>query len=212
MAWLISQNPHALPNWPHIRAKPKITSWEECAAYRDKHGFIPDGINAGGYEIEDRFWPVSGQFEGEIECIPPLLGANSFYLVPERWRDVIEEFEPGIHQFKHIPLTLKDGSLLEERFYAMNIRQALTDVADRERSTAPVKEFVNRPNRPYVFANTADRPTVKVYFRKEKVSGYHLWCPREILIYHVAMSNELFARIAQMGGMDLLDTLQIEEV
>lgn len=209
MAWLINQNTDSLRYLPKIIATPECPEYATNAAYREQHGFIPNGIHAGGNAIEDRFWPTSGRFKNELKVVPRLLGLCSFYLIPESWHDVIEEFEPGVHQFKHIPLTLKDGSPLEERFYAMNIRQALTDAADRDRSTAPTKVY---PDGRFVFLNTANRPQAHVYFRKSELQGFHLWCPREILIYDFAMSDELFDRISQLGGMETVRTLQIEEV
>jgi L-2-hydroxyglutarate oxidase LhgO len=141
-----------------------------------------------------------------------LLGLCSFFLIPEAWYEVIEEFETHVHQFKHIPLFLKDGSPLPERFYAMNIRQSLVDVADKERSTAPLETNMERLDRPYLFLKTADSPKAKVYFLRERVANHHLWVPREILVYYIAMSNELFERISQLGGMDTINTLQIEEI
>jgi hypothetical protein len=212
MAWLITQNSESMRYLPQFIPTPECPSWDVKAAYRDEHGFIPNGINSAGNFVEDRFWPESGRFRDEIDIVPRLMGMCGFFMIPESWYEIIEDYEPGIHQFKHIPLTLRDGSPLEERFYAMNIRQSLIDVADRDRSTAPLDTNMSRLSRPYLFMNTADRPNTKVYFFQERVAKFHLWVPMEILIYHIAMSNELFDRISQLGGMDTIDALQIEEV
>lgn len=209
MAWLIKNNSSSMRYLPQFIPTPECPSWDEIAAYRDVHGFIPDGIHSAGNFVEDRFWPDSGQFRDKVKLIPRLMGMCSFYMIPESWLQVIEEFEPGIHQFKHIPLTLKDGSPLEERFYAMNIRQSLANVSDMERSTAIVKAYQNGI---WSFINATDHDKYRVYFLKDKTAGFHLWQPSDVLGYYIAMSDELFSRISDLGGMETISMLRIEEV
>lgn len=209
MAWLLNQDSNSLRNLPKIVPTPACPDYKTLAAYRNEHDFYPSGIHSAGNFVEDRFWPVTGQFRDELKLVPRLLGLCGFYLIPETWREVIEEFEPGVHQFKHIPLFLKGGSPLEERFYAMNIRQALYDVADRERSTAPFKVYGDGVGK---FLNTSNSPKAKVYFFADRIRKNSLWCPVDILIYSIAMSNDLFERISDLGGMETIRKLEIEEV
>lgn len=209
MAWLLNQNSASLRYLPKIIATPACPDHKEATAYREKHGFSPNGIHSAGNPVEDRFWPTSGRFKNELQKVPRLLGLCSFFLIPESWYEVIEDFEPGVHNFKCIPLTLKDGSPLEERFYAVNIRQALRDVSDMKKSTAPYKVYGNGVGK---FLNASNGRNAKVYFIEDRVRGYHLWCPIDILICPIAMSNELFDRLSQLGGMETVRTLEIEEV
>lgn len=209
MAWLLKQSSTSLRYLPKITATPACPDYQTVTAYREQHGFHPTGIHSAGNFLEDRFWPVSGQFKNDLKLVPRLLGLCGFYLIPDSWRQVIEEFEPGVHQFKHIPLTLKDGSPLEERYYAMNIRQALRDVADRERSTAPYKVYGNGTG---AFVKTSNSYNAKVYFGYEKVKSVHLWQPLDVITYKIAMSNELYDQISSLGGMKTIQTLEIEEV
>lgn len=205
---------------PLLAVDPKCRSREEATEavrplmaeareYQKGHGFLPCGIHAGGHEIPARFWPQQGYFINKFDKLPRILGLANFFLIPEAWRDAIERFEPGVHQFKYVPLFRKDGSPLDEKFYALNVRQAYHDVADRRQSTAPIKDYTKRKN---VFLNTSNSHNAKVFFRKEALGDYHLWCPREILIYHIAMSNDLYSAIAEIGGMESVRTLEIEEV
>ncbi|MEC9067299.1 MAG: DUF1629 domain-containing protein [Pseudomonadota bacterium] len=209
MAWLLRTRKDEQRFQPKIIPTPECPSHEVKTAYREKHGYSPSGIFAAGNTIEDRFWPEAGRFQNDVDVIPPILGLCAFYLISDSWRQVIEEFEPGVHQFKHVPLTFKDGSPLEERCYAMNIRQVLYDVADRERSTAPYKVYGNGIGK---FLNTSNSYNARVYFFRESLEGYHLWIPRDVSIYNIAMSNELFDRISQLSDMKTIDTLEIEEV
>ena len=221
MKWLISirsdrprYQPIIAPN-PECRTledKTEAERWRHKAAreFRDTNGFLPLGIHAKGNKIaDDRFWPKEGYFLKDFDMLPPLLGLSSFYLVQESWREAIEEFEPGVHQFKHVPLFRKDGSQVEERYHAINICQALRDVSDMERSTAPAKTYGNGE---WKFVRTSDHPISKVYFFQGKVSGVHLWQPRDILEYKIAVSSELFDHLSQVADMKTIRTLWIEEV
>lgn len=220
MAWLMKQSTTRKWHLPLLAVDPRCRSRQEAIdadgpltaegrEYQQKHGFLPFGIHAGGHEIPERFWPKQGYFINTFEKLPSMLGLAHFYLITEAWRDTIERFEPGVHQFKHVPLFRKDGSRLDEKFYAFNIRQAYHDVADRKRSTAPIKDFGSDKN---VFINTSDSHNAKVYFRKKALGKYHLWRPREILLYNIAMSKELYSAMAEVGAMNSVRTLEIEEV
>lgn len=207
MAWLLTINSDDDNFMPKIVPDPECVPYKIKAEYRERYGFNPSGMHAGGYKIEDRFWPVSGRFQSKVEAIPRLMGVCSFFLVPQAWRDIIELFEPGVHPFRNFSLFDCDGISVSERFYSINIRQAHHDVADRERSKVPFKDYADRKN---VFSDTSK--TAKIYFIASKLGAFHLWCPREVLIYQIAMSNELFAAISESGGMDTVKTLQIQEV
>jgi len=220
MAWLIDIRSDKARYQPQIAPIPGCQTTDDLHAsirslmteaqeYKAANGFLPLGIHADGYEIPNRFWPQEGHFIDDPSLIPPLLGLASFYLVAQQWHDAIEEFEPGVHQFKQVPLTLKDGSPLKECFYAMNIRQTLRDVADMDRSTAPYEVFGDGVKR---FLKTSSSPKSKVYFLRDRIKKYDLWRPIDILGYRIAMSNELFERISRLGGIENIQTLEIEEV
>lgn len=208
MARLITQNSASMRYLPQFIPTPECPSWELMAAYRDEHGFIPNGIHSAGNFVEDRFWPISGRFRDKITLVPRIMGMCGFYMIPESWLEIIEEFEPGIHQFKHILLTLKDSSPFNEKFYAMNIRTSLHDISDMTRSTATVKVYPDR----WCFLDAMDHDRYRVYFIKDNISGFHLWYPSDVLSYTIAMSDELFERISRLGGMNTISTLYIEEV
>ncbi|MEL6540064.1 MAG: DUF1629 domain-containing protein [Pseudomonadota bacterium] len=207
MAWLLDIDATKPRRVLPMRAEPACVPYKERVEYRRKHGFNPTGIHAGGPEIEDRFWPQTGHFIKKVGELPRILGVCGFYLVPKVWREVIERFEPGVHQFKHVPLFYKDGSPVEEEFHAINIRQAYHDIVDLEKSTAPKK---NHPTRDYIFLTSF--LAGQLYFKKSQMKNFHLWFPREILVYKIAMSNDLYAAIAETGGMNTIDTLEIEEL
>lgn len=94
--------------------------------------------NSGELELEDMTddggigLKMSRSFSGrraKPESIPKVIrwkskrklldyeGAYVGYSVSDRFRDMIEEIEPAVHQFEPIRFVAKDGTLLEERWF-----------------------------------------------------------------------------------------------
>lgn len=94
--------------------------------------------NSGELELEDMTddggicLKMSRSFSGrraKPESVPKVIrwksrrklldyeGAYVGYSVSDRFRDLIEEIEPGVHQFEPIRFVAKDGQLLDERWF-----------------------------------------------------------------------------------------------
>lgn len=220
MTWLIGIRSDTDKYQPSLAPKPGCRTYEEiielnrplhkaAREYRQAHGFLPLGVYADGNMIEDRFWPREGYFIKDVKVLPPLLGLSSFYLVKESWRDALEGFEPGLHQFKPIPLFYKDGSPVEERYHALNILTALRDVSDRERSTASFKVYEDGR---WYFVKTSENPYQTIYFKRRLVDGFHLWCPLDTIIFNIAVSSSLFDQLSTSADMKMVKKLWVEDV
>lgn len=209
MAWLLNQNTNSLKYLPKIRPEPACLDYPTILQFREKHGFTPNGIHSAGHPIDDRYWPKKGQFLDQIESAPRLLGMCSFLLIPENWREIIEVFEPGLHQFKHIPLTLPNGEQFNERFYAINIRTELRNTVDMNLSTAMHKDFGDGIKR---FINARSAPNASVVFKAKAIESYSLWQPAEILAFPMAVSNSLFEKLSSLGEMSTIKSMKVEEV
>lgn len=109
--------------------------------------------------------------------------------VSGRFRALIEQFEPGVHQFFPITLKAKSGEPIDEEYYILNVTQmfdailfAASDV------TWPTKEAGPFEGMPLV--GTLSEP-----FRvsKKEVSGRHLWRNHLITNHGVMVSDDLHA-------------------
>jgi hypothetical protein len=62
--------------------------------------------------------------------------------VTQEFKDLVEEFEPGVHQFSApISLYYKNGQPCEKVYYAMNMRRYLDQTIIMEQSTGPTNTY-----------------------------------------------------------------------
>ena len=209
MVWLVGIRTPALRFVPVLIGTPSYNI-EASFEFRNKCGFMPNGINAEGNAVPNEFWPQAARFKHKVKFVPPLLGVNSFYLFPEPWVELFERFEPGLHDFRRIPITFKDGSPLKLPYYAANIRCGLRDVADWEKSVAPRKCYGS--DKIPTFVATSESELHRIYFKREAVAGHHLWQPNDTINFRIAMSDELFEAFGEVQDVKLLNTLYVEEV
>lgn len=209
MAWLINQNSVSMRYLPKITATPACPDRAALRAFQAEHGFLPTGVESQGNPIDEPFWPQSGQFAVQLKCRPRLLGLCSFFLVPQSWRDIIEDLEPNIHQFKHVPLSLRNGDAFDEAFFALNIRRALRNVCDMTLSTGRTRDFGDGHER---FLKATSHPEHRVVMNRDAIAGKHLWLPLDLITYPIAMSDELFSRVAALGGVETIEALEVSEV
>jgi hypothetical protein len=77
---------------------------------------------------------------------PPDIGFNHLAdIVSQRFRDIVERFEPGIHQFEPFPIVHANGEKDERPFYLMIAGQRVVISPDQTRTRPPMREFPERP-------------------------------------------------------------------
>ncbi|SFJ56953.1 imm11 family protein [Jannaschia pohangensis] len=138
----------------------------------------------------------SGATEKRRKLIPAIMARGSFFYVSETFRQLVEAFEPGRHQF--FPYALRNGKKgppAEEPYYILNI----TNRADSMNLSEWQKEQVYRPPNKYM-PEPRIIPIRIPYdqddhfsLRRDEVAGFHLW--REATIFPgFFVSEEFLAR------------------
>ncbi|NSX55129.1 imm11 family protein [Parasulfitobacter algicola] len=117
---------------------------------------------------------------------------DGLYIVQKPFRDLIEQLDPGLHQFFPIEVRHRNGTPHDPPCYAINVTETRDSIVD-DQST--VDKFVTDPE------NTDKRI---VYFKKDitidpsKLTNIHLWrevrYPKSLL-----MSDELRDALKETG-------------
>jgi len=117
-----------------------------------KSDHVPTRVKRGGkrYGIPDVVWGVNMAF------------ANG------RFRDVVERFEPGRHQFFPVDMLWEDGTLAQKMFM-LNICNRL-DTVSRDASSASM----SKNNRMWL------PETGTIVFSLPRVGDHHLWVDKHI--------------------------------
>ncbi len=87
--------------------------------------------------------------------------------VNDRFRRLIEEIEPGIHQFEPVRYIGRDDELLEERWFWQVCNRL--DTVDRERSNGEIRRVTYGPRKGV---------PMRVVFNLEAIGRAKFWCDK----------------------------------
>ncbi|GAB5509850.1 MAG: hypothetical protein Rhims3KO_12510 [Hyphomicrobiales bacterium] len=140
--------------------------------------FEGEVTNAGAFGLsagEPIYWPMPEKARAltRYKSMPdvfPLPGVNG---VNGRFRDLVEEFEPGLHEFFPLTLVWEDGSPIEGDWFIFNCTVSV-DTLFPEKSGAEWSLTVN--GRPY----NSLRPNRDWVLSRPAIGGRHLWCGKRI--------------------------------
>lgn len=111
-------------------------------------------------------------------------GTGGGFLVSQAFKDIVESFEPNVHQFFDVEVFAKSGVFLKN-MYLMFICQRL-DTIDADSTTY---EFVN--NLAWMNRDYAQPGRKKLVFSSEKIGKHHMWVEKYMIAESKIMSNAL---------------------
>ncbi|MGH1330268.1 MAG: imm11 family protein [Paracoccaceae bacterium] len=156
------------------------------------------------FELPTKFaikFENSKEFGSLIELTDRLLA------VDEPLRAVIEDLEPGVHQFWPIEIAQADGSVLPKQYYGMRIRQYKDSFLPEQSAPA---SFTDEGSGCHVFSFTLKHcKALKV--SSEAIGGAHLWKERKLRSPRVFLSDTLVERIRD-AGLRIPNVHQLTEV
>ena len=97
---------------------------------------------------------------------------------------LIEQVEPGIHQFVYVPTFLKDGAPTQKKYYVAVLGHVATDQIDDERTT------LRRNPAGKIEPPSPDGRRGDVAIHRLHTAGWHAWWSADIY-FKFTISNEL---------------------
>ena len=101
-------------------------------------GSFDTGETKSGRSIKSDFLPTRVIWKGPKARVPDFIHSFGYYFVSDRFKDLVEQFEPGHHQFFPVDMLAKDRSLAR-KMYIFNICNRL-DTVDRKLTTMKMSE------------------------------------------------------------------------
>lgn len=148
----------------------------------DRHAAARNQFVTGyGYAVDPNtaphivLWPDKGK--------PPpdyALGNNEFMLVSSRFRDLVERFEPGVHQFLPVRMMRDDSDADPFDIFYWFVCCNLLDTLDPERTTLNWRGSYHERmddglRRGYWQYNHSVEPKQKPVFSLKAIGDHHLW-------------------------------------
>jgi hypothetical protein len=139
---------------------------------------------------------------------PDLPDVLPWFVVSPRFRDLVEQFEPGVHQFVPVEIYKSKKGEPVATYYWFIVGQRL-DSVDRERTTFMWKAPVDDPGAGYWYDEIYDKttfsftpvPNAKMVFSNAQVSGNHIWHDPHLLTFGNGLCSDAFAQALLASGM-----------
>jgi hypothetical protein len=155
--------------------------------------------------ITDKFVPIEPLLPHEwpdtyqTEETPKKLGAfivtnGGFFLVEERLKAVLDELEPGVHDFRPIRIILPRGKDYPMAYYAIrigNFRNSFRpDLSDSDSVFGAPDNYT---------AHTSKKAFAGVAMSVDEIDDAHLWRERTLTGPRICMSDQLHDAIVKAG-------------
>ena len=188
-------------DWDSSKVEDDQHSWIEVLEGDHQNIRLLDATQDDGVVITKKGWtagrPMSAEGmptkvarKGVGLAIKPLVDAEAFFgqlLVSDAFKEIVEELEPGVHQF--FPMELYVGDEFQRTDYFFNICNRL-DTMDRELSF---------PINARGFFRPMGRDDYRLVFSKEKIGNHHAWRDKFVPGGATYISNTLAQRLKEAG-------------
>ena len=153
MAWLIKV--------------PSVPQYEPQFEFLDKPGGYDHWVSKEVTTISPEDMPKAAAIFSRHKKIHDFFNVETEIAVSRRFKDIIETFEPGVHQFFPIRLLRKNGEPFEGEYFLLNIRVAIValDLARSELNWTEDEED-RIPHISY---------SGRIVLDKGPIEGHHLW-------------------------------------
>ena len=130
--------------------------------------------------------------------LPDVFVLSSGWGVSDLVRDMVEELEPGVHQFLPAEITAKGRERPEKRYWFLHICNRV-DAIDPDKSVLRVDDKGR-----YHWDRLPAGEQARMVLRKEVIAGKCLWIDRRWLPRGVFMSDELFDFLTEGKRKDFI--------
>jgi hypothetical protein len=128
------------------------------------------------------------------------------WIVSQRFKDLVESLEPGVHNFLATELVFSKGAPATEPYYFLQHRQDLDSIAlDRSDHT----EIDRYDGSKTFLLNIKNHSLV---MDKSKTKGCHLWKEKKAKYQRFFLSDQLLQKIKELGYRDCFQPVICDEV
>ncbi|HEX8193048.1 MAG TPA: DUF1629 domain-containing protein [Allosphingosinicella sp.] len=160
--------------------------------------------------------PTKMIWQGPAGSVVPDFEDSYFLDISERARALIEQIEPGVHQFLPLDYVDRRGTLLEKRYMFVICNRI--DSVDHARTTMILWRGVSwEPARSLMNDFPDDVPAgfdvtqeAKLVFSEAKSKGCHVWIDKHLALAHL-MSDEM-AEAIRSAGLNGVELSQRESI
>ena len=138
-----------------------------------------------GTPIDPDMVPRNYTVEVKADALPDVFSLKFGYGVTDRFREKVEELEPGVHQFFAVEITAKGGERPKQRHWLLHVCNRVSAI-NPEKTTLPLGPGGHK----YMATEVELGQPMGMELRKEPIAGKCIWIDREFM--GIFISDELF--------------------
>lgn len=158
-----------------------------------------------GYRVDPETMPKQYLWANGSEPLPDVLPG---FVVSPRFKDLVERYEPGVHQFVPIEIYKKRKGEPVATYYWLIVGQRI-DSVDREHTTFHWRAPKNDPADGKWIDEIMDVdtfqftpiPDAKLVFSNKQVEGHHIWHDPHVLVFNNGLISDEFANAIVANAM-----------
>ncbi len=136
--------------------------------------------------------------------MPAIPDVITWFAVSPRFKDLVEQFEPGVHQFVPVDIYHARKGDPVATYYWFIVGQRI-DSVDREKTTYIWEEGVRGVWVDSLMDKTTWEfekiPGAKLVFSNSKVAGHHIWHDPHVLSFNNGLCSDEFGEAIIANGM-----------
>lgn len=158
-----------------------------------------------GYRVDPETMPKKYLWANGSEPLPDVLPG---FVVSPRFKDLVERYEPGVHQFVPIEIYKKRKGEPVATYYWLIVGQRI-DSVDREHTTYMWVAPDGKPEEghwtDYLIERNPLKMTkldgAKLVFSNKQVEGHHIWHDPHVLVFNNGLISDEFANAIVANAM-----------
>jgi hypothetical protein len=162
-------------------------------------------VRQQGYWVNPETMPKKYLWANGEKPLPDVLPG---FVSSSRFKDLVEQFEPGVHQFVPVDIYKKRDGVPVTTYYWFIVGQRL-DSVDREQTTFVWKAPADDPAAGYWFDQEMDKttfevvrfPDARMVFSNKQIAGHHIWHDPHILTFNNGLCSDAFSEALRSSGI-----------
>jgi len=165
------------PTMRFLDGDPSKLEWLEDIGLITTPLISPTAKALAGFPIKDTKVPTKLQWLSRSQ-VPDFEGPPGFISISSRFKDVIERFEPDVHQFFPITVVNKAKENIAERWLWVVCNRI--DGVDREHTTFVLRKGMLWMTNWEEDGQRIEIPNAVLYHSRKQTQGYHFWRDKHI--------------------------------
>ena len=120
-----------------------------------------------GRRVHTEHLPTRLRWGGPKDRVPDVIWGAAFF-VNDAFKDTVERFEPGVHQFEPVQFEFEDGTPFAQRMWFLHACNRLDTVSRAHSTMEPIEKTLWHPE------------TGRMVFSLDRIGDRHLWVDKHV--------------------------------